>query len=456
MKMRARVASLLLAAAAVCASAQMNQPTSTNVFLHPLSRVEAIALALRKNTAILKGKADLRASYGIEIQLRSIALPQLAASGNYNAEGESLVQNFPIPTNFNYNLKFPNQNWSAEIKVQQSIYEGGRLTSAFRSAKLTRQQALLNYQTVLADTLLSVRIAYDDVLVAAQQIAVNEASVQLLTHELDDVKRRFDAGSVPQFDVLRARVELANERPHLIQARNAYRIGKNNLLNLLGINLPTTIWEDIPLELSDSLEAGPSDIDLPRALASALDKRPELAALRKAEGLRREDLVAARSGYKPSASIFGGYQWQSPLYEEDLNDDLHGWIAGAQLNWNIFDGQLTRGKIMEARARYDQAKLDVDDSKRQIELDVRTAYSNFIEAREVLESQESVQEEAQEALRLAEARLTAGSGTQLDVLDAQTSLTQARTTQVQAVHDYAVARARLQRAMGDDMEILQK
>jgi len=67
-----------------------------------------------------------------------------------------------------------------------------------------------------------------------------------------------------------------------------------------------------------------------------------------------------------------------------------------------------------------------------------------------------VQEEAEEALRLAEARASAGSGTQLDVLDAQTSLTQARTTQVQALHDYSVALARLQRAMGDDMEILQK
>lgn len=458
MNKRVWAVALLLMAATVSTFAQTNQPgtAGTNLFTHPLSRADAIALALRQNTAILKGKADLRASYGIEIQLRSIALPQLAASGSYNAEEESLVQNFPGISNFTVPFHFPNQNWSAEVKVQQSIYDGGRLTSAFRSAKLTRQQALLNYQTVLADTLLSVRTAYDDVLVAAQQIAVNEASVELLTHELDDVKRRFDAGSVPQFNVLRARVALANERPQLIQARNAYRIGKNNLLNLLGVNLPNTIWEDIPLELSDSLEAGPSDIDLPNALDRALEKRPELAALRKAEALRREDLVTARSGYKPSASIFGGYQWESPLYEEDLNDDLHGWIAGAQLNWSIFDGQMTRGKIVEARARYEQARLDVDDSRRKIELDVRTTYSNFIEAREVLESQKSVQEEAKEALRLAEARMTAGSGTQLDVLDAQTSLTQARTTQVQALHDYAVARARLQRAMGDDMDILQK
>ncbi len=415
-----------------------------------------MSLALRQNSVILKGRADLRASYGIEIQLRSVALPQFTASGAYNAEGDSLIETFPLPAPFSSFIQFPDQNWNADVKVQQAIYQGGRLLSAFRSAKLTRQQALLNYQTVLADTLLSVRVAYDDVLVALQQITVNESSVQLLTRELDDVKRRFDAGTVPQFNVLRARVELANERPHLIQARNGYRIGKNNLLNLLGVDLPKTIWEDAPVELSDTLEARPQSVDLPTALARALEKRPELAALRKTESLRREDLVSAKSRYKPAASIFGGYQWQSPLYENDLSFDLNGWIAGAQLNWSLFDGGLSRGKVVEARERYEYAKLDVDDNRRQIELDVRTAYSNFIEAREVLESQETVQEEAEEALRLAEARMTAGSGTQLDVLDAQTSLTQARTTKAQALHDYSVARARLQRAMGEDMEIIQK
>jgi outer membrane protein TolC len=74
----------------------------------------------------------------------------------------------------------------------------------------------------------------------------------------------------------------------------------------------------------------------------------------------------------------------------------------------------------------------------------------------VLESQKTVQEEAEEALRLAEARLAAGSSTQLDVLNAQTALTQARTTRAQALHDYSVARARFQRAVGEDMEIVQK
>jgi outer membrane protein TolC len=435
MKQMSYLAALLLAALAPFSTrAQTNQTGATNIFS--------------------KGKAELRASYGIEVQLRAIALPQFSAGGGYNYLEPSLVESFPLPPQ--YNIQFPNQNWNADIKVQQSVYAGGRITSAFRSAKLTREQALLNYQTTLADTLLAVRVAYDDVLVAEQQMAVHEASVQLLTHELEDVQKRFAAGTVPQFDVLRAQVELANERPRLIQAKNDYRVGKDNLLNLLAVHLPKTIWEDVPLRLSDTLEARPYEIDLPTALARALEKRPELAALRKAQSLRHEELLNAKSGYKPNAQIYGGYQWQSLPYERNLSADLSGWTAGAQLNWNIFDGQLTRGKVMEAKARYEQAQLDVDESGRKIELEVRTDYSNFIEAREVLDSQKMVQEQAQEALRLAEARHTAGTGTQLDVLSAQTALTQARTTQVQALHDYALARARLQRALGEDMEIIQK
>ena len=99
----------------------------------------------------------------------------------------------------------------------------------------------------------------------------------------------------------------------------------------------------------------------------------------------------------------------------------------------------------------EHAQADVEDRARQIELEVRTDYSTFLEGREVLQSQIKVQEEAEEALRLARARSEAGTGTRLDVLNAETQLTQARTTQVQALHDYDVARARLERAIGQDI-----
>jgi outer membrane protein len=104
--------------------------------------------------------------------------------------------------------------------------------------------------------------------------------------------------------------------------------------------------------------------------------------------------------------------------------------------------------VVQSRANYDKARTDVDDRARKVELEVRTSYSDCIKAREVLESQIKVQKEAVEALREAKTRADAGTGTQLDVLDAQTSLTRARTTEVQALHDYDAARARLERAMG--------
>jgi len=93
----------------------------------------------------------------------------------------------------------------------------------------------------------------------------------------------------------------------------------------------------------------------------------------------------------------------------------------------------------------------LDDQARQIELQVRTSYSDLLQARETLDSQATVQTEAEEALREARQRAEAGTGTQLDVLDAETSLTQARTTQIQAQHDYAAARARFDRAVGADL-----
>jgi outer membrane protein TolC len=123
---------------------------------------------------------------------------------------------------------------------------------------------------------------------------------------------------------------------------------------------------------------------------------------------------------------------------------------------NIFDGNLTRGKVTEARARHERSLVDIDDVSRRIELQVRTAYSTFIEAREVLDSQEKVNEQAVEALRLANSRYDAGTGTQLDVLSAQTALTDARSTYVQALHDYSVARSRLERATGLSIKVEKK
>jgi outer membrane protein len=417
----------------------------TNNFpTQPISLADAVNLALTQNPNIRRAQKDLEASQGVVIQTRAIAVPKLRITGDYDAKQKSNVD--VISTN-GFNLG-SDQNWDAQIRVVQSLYEGGRIASSLRVAKLTKEQAMLNYQTAVADTVLDVQVRYFDVLVAEQQIIVQEASVELLSRELEDTNRRFNAGTLPRFNVLRAEVELANAQPKLIRARNAFRIAKNNLANLLGFNIPKEALEDIPLKLSGRLEAIPYAMELQRAIALALEKRSELGALRKARSLRKEDIVNARATYKPSLQAYAGYEGRNSILQPDLNTDLHGWIAGVQLSWDIFDGGLAYGKIKQAHALHEKAEVDLEDAGRRIELEVRTAFSNFREADELLKSQEKVVEEGEEALRLAKARNEAGTATQLDVLSAQTALTEARTTQVQALHDYAVARARLERAVG--------
>ncbi len=431
------------------ASPALAAPTlpTTNAFTaQPLSLADTINIALRQNPNILRAQKDLEAAQGIVAQTRAIAIPKVQAAGSYSSVQSTDVDTprVAIP-DFNFGTE---QAWASQIRLVQSLYEGGRILSSLRAARLTKERSLLMYQTVVADTVLEVQLAYYDVLLAVQEIVVQEKSVELLRSESADTKRRYEAGTVPQFSVLRAQVELANQQPRLIRAKNNLRIAKNVFANVLGFNIPKDTVEDIPLNLAGKLEAEPYQIDLSRAIALALERRTELESLRKARALRFEDIVSAKAGYLPSVRAYGGYEARSSIFASDLSFTVHGWMAGVQVTWALFDGLHTKGKVMEAKALYERAGIELDDTSRRIELDVRTAHSRFTESNEVLDSQTKVVEQAEEALRLASARYNAGTGTQLDVLSARTALTQAQTTQIEALHDFCAARARLDRAVG--------
>jgi outer membrane protein TolC len=128
--------------------------------------------------------------------------------------------------------------------------------------------------------------------------------------------------------------------------------------------------------------------------------------------------------------------------------------VGVQANGLFFDFGQTQAKVNMARAREERARLEVEDVRRRIELEVRTAFSLFMESKEVLVSQTRVIEQAEEAVRLVTARADAGSSTQLEVLSAQTALKLSRTQYSQALRDYTVARAKLERAMGEGVRLV--
>ena len=436
-----RCAVILWLAQAAAPAAETNFPAWLS---QPLSLAEALKLSLLQNGAVLKGESDLEAAQGIVLQTRSVALPKIRGAAAY--EHTEAVEKVPYDSQGRVNPQ--RDQWSGGIRVVQSIYEGGRIRSALRTARLTREQSLLQYQTIVSDTLLEVRTAYYDTLLAEQRIVVQEASVKLLEEQLANTKRRFDAGAVTRLDVVRGEVELANAQPRLIRARNAHRIAKNNLATDLGYSIPPNVWEDIPMILTDKLEAGSYQVDLPGALSLAAQLRPELGVLRKEEALRKEAITAARAGTMPSIGLFAGYGAHNTSFSDSFTRDVAGPTAGIELTWSLWDNGLTRGRVMEAAARHKGVEAELDERLRRVSLQVRSAYSSFLEAHEVLESQKKVQEQAEEALRLATSRYDAGTSTQLDLLNAQTALTEARTTQIQALHDYEIARARLEHSIG--------
>ena len=419
-----------------------------------LSLGEVLSLALQFNASIKKGRQDSEEALGISIQQKAVSLPRVSVGGAYQQIDEGKIEKVAFAPGAPAVSFQNNQSWNANLTVSQPLLAGGRIASLRRSSSMTREAVLANFQALVANTLLEVRIAFFDILLAAEQIGVQEASVQLLERELADTQRRFEAGTVPKFNVLRAEVELANARPLLIRARNRLRIGRSSLALLLGFEVPATTDGAIPLKIAGRLEAEAFEVTLSGALAKALQQRPELEALRVATRLRQEEVIQARSDYYPMLSGVAGYGWQSRNFVRDLTQDLNGWTVGAQLNWNILDFGATRGKVIVARSREEKSRIENEDARRRIEHEVRSAHSGFFEARDVLDSQTRVIGQAEEALRLVGARAEAGSGTQLDVLSAQTALTQTRTVYSQALHDWSVARARLERAMGEGVSLV--
>jgi outer membrane protein TolC len=128
---------------------------------------------------------------------------------------------------------------------------------------------------------------------------------------------------------------------------------------------------------------------------------------------------------------------------------VDGWTIGLQSSWAIFDGRATRGRVAQARSQLEQARLTTAEQILAVEVEVRRAISSLQEGAELAEAAQKVVQQAEEALRLADARYAAGSATQLDVLETRVALTEARTNQIEANYRYNVAVATLRRALGD-------
>lgn len=438
------VAASLAAITLSCVLARA-QPTAPTPVPDTLDLKTAIGFALENNFAIRQARERIKQQDGVVVEVSARSIPNVSTDAAYQRNDTDISNGFP-PSD---------QSWQINLIASQALYAGGGIRSAIKSTKLVRDAALLDLQAVINDALLQVRTSYYQVLLAREQIKVQESNLELLQQQLKTATDRFEAGTVSSFEKLRAEVAMANAKVPLITARNDYRLAIESLRQSLGFTTNTPESARKVPNFVGTLDYTPQNFDLQAAFDSARANRPDLERIAKLADSRGEAITTARSSRYPNVSAFGGWTLRKGP-TSNFSDSNNGWLVGVQSQWDIFDGKATAGRVAQAKSLHEQTKLTLGEAQLAVDVEVRRAHSQWQQATELAEASQRVTEQATESVRLANARYNAGTGTQLDVLAAQVDLTTARTNQIQAYYAYNVAIAALRKAMGQADEFVKK
>jgi outer membrane protein len=460
-------------------SRQMHTTNTQTVAPRKFTLDEAIQTALQRNPSILTARQEIRRTKGVQIEVLAQALPHLDATAAFNYTDPSLrnggssfsstntgggiggVTPTPAPSATPAPTATPgtgsdvttfaiaNNSYNLQLTASQLLYNGTVIPGILAAGK-AREAAVFSLRNTIDQVIATVRQQFYQVILNKGLISVQEESVRLLESQLKDQQNRFEAGTVPRFNVLQAEVALVNQQPALITARNNFRIAQIQLARTIGLDFDPRRGDGPPLEAVGELSFEPRDIPLPVAIELGKERRPLLKQQRANILVQVQQVRASFAGYQPTLSVNGGYLFQSSSFSDRLNDVATGWFFGVSGNWAIFDGFETAGKVKQARAMLSESKITYDDAVRQVELEIQQAYSNLQQDRELYASQSKNVDQAREALRLATARLGVGAGVQLDVLNAQVALTQAQSTRLSALYSYNADLAEFDRVTATD------
>jgi outer membrane protein len=418
---------------------------------------EAILTALQQNPTILIARQEIERTKGLFIQVRAAALPQIIATAQFQDLDPHLQHVNPgRQTNLAPEVSVSEfgaeRTYSLEIAANQVIFSGGRVPGQISSASFQRDSSYYSFRNTIDQVVATVRQQFYLVLLDRALIGVQEESVRLLQSQLQDQQNRFEAGTVPRFNVLQAQVALSNQIPQLITAQNNYRISQLQLAKTLGLDFDPRRGDQAPLEAVGELVYVPREMPITKAITLAKENRPFLKQQKAIVLSNNSQVGVARSGYFPQINATAGTDFRSSPLTDNIRAARSGYIFGATGTWAIWDWGATYGQVKQARAILEESKVTLDDDVRQVELEVQQAFSNLLQGKQLIQSQEKNVEQATEALRLATARLDAGAGTQLEVLDARVQLTTAQSTQLQALYTYNAAVAEFDRATATEVK----
>src|ERR1700680_2793255 len=234
---------------------------------------QAILTALRQNPTIQIERQEIERTKGLYIPIRAEALHQIGSTGTFQDTDPHLQADHggpagatPIPggtpgPTFS-SFSGVERSYNVRIQATQVIFAGGRIISQIRAADFTRDSSYYAFRNAIDQVVATVRQQFYQVLLNRALIGVQEESVKLLKSQLQDQQNRFDAGTVPRFNVLQAQVALSNQYPNLIAAQNNFRISQLQLAKTLGLDFDPARGDSAPLEAIGELQYQPRRMPL--------------------------------------------------------------------------------------------------------------------------------------------------------------------------------------------------
>lgn len=418
-----------------------------------LTLKESIGIALKNNPSVVASEKKMVAADAKLRQAVGAFLPTLKLAGNLGRayQQPSTVQ-FTTQTTMGsqtqtltFGTDAAQDSRGITASLSQPIFIGA-LLPGYGLAQKNLDLAKADHQKTILDTSFNVTQAYFGVLKADKMAKLAEESKQMAQSHVNQVQTMLNAGVVTRADLLRSEVQLANAEVGLTRARAGLEIAKDAFNNALGNNLE----QEVNLVEEGLTGTVASLLPYQNLLATALDNRPDWKQYLLSRGMSEDNLKIAQADYLPSVMLTaskGNLITEFPSYKSDVSS----WNVTGAASWTLFDGLGRENRIREAAANLDAQKATEEQVKNGIALEVRDAYLNLKSALETIGSAKKAVDSAQEGYKLSNLRYDSGVGTNLEILDAQVALTQAKTNYLQALFDVEIAKAKINKVVGKEV-----
>ncbi|MFQ5866638.1 MAG: TolC family protein [bacterium] len=405
-----------------------------------LTLERCINLALADNQGLKIARERILESEGRKQEAFGNFLPRLSASGTYTRLEESPRMYVSFGGSEQTFELGPEHLYSTQLTFRQPLFAWGKIYYGDRQARLNYRLVDEEYKEVKNGLIFKVKRAFYNVLLARQFGIIAKEAVDVADSHYRTTRALYKEGRVSDYDVSRAKVQLVNNQTKLIKAENNLKLAREELSFLLNAKLE----EDWEVRGEFSFEK--REVDLEDVLGKALSERPEIKQLMFQEEMGKISIKLARVENRPNLDFLVNYQYTNPFYNREEWGGI--WNAILSLNFPMFSGLSDLGRVKQAKAGLEQVKILRSQVEERIKLEVKKAIFDMEEAQERIEAQKENVGLAGANLRIAEERHRQGLMSEIELRDAQLSLTQAETDYFEALYDYNVAAAFLDRAIG--------